>query len=124
MPHVSVTINGKSYRMACEEGQQNHLISLAEQFDDYVGKLKGAFGEIGDQRLTVMAAIMVTDELRETDRKLRQIQEELTSARAVGEESLGRARSAETQLAERISQAADRIAQLAERLSGPRRSAE
>ena len=123
MPHVSVTINGKSYRMACEEGQQNHLISLAEQFDAYVLKLKSSFGEIGDQRLTVMAAIMVIDELRETDRKLEAAQKELGTARAVGEETQGRVRSVETQMAERISQAADRIAQLAERLSVPRRSA-
>ncbi len=120
MPHVSVTINGKSYRMACEEGEQNHLISLAEQFDAYVAKLKGAFGEIGDQRLTVMAAIMVTDELREASRKLGVAEDELGIARASRDEAQGRVSSAESQTAARIGMAAERIAQLAERLTLPR----
>ena len=26
MAHVSVTINGRQYRMACEDGQENHLV--------------------------------------------------------------------------------------------------
>jgi cell division protein ZapA len=123
MPHVSVTINGKSYRMACEEGQQNHLISLAEQFDAYVARLKGAFGEIGDQRLTVMAAIMVTDELREAERKLRLAENELAAVRASRDEAQGKVNSAESQVARRISETATRIAQLAEKLALPRQSA-
>ena len=69
MASVNVTINGKNYRMACEEGQEAHLISLAEKLDSYVGQLKGSFGEIGDQRLTVMAGVMVTDELVEMQKK-------------------------------------------------------
>ena len=44
MPQVSVTINGKTYRMACDEGQESHLVSLAEKLDSYVGQLKGSFG--------------------------------------------------------------------------------
>ena len=33
MPEVNVEINGRKYRMACEEGQQGHLIKLAERFN-------------------------------------------------------------------------------------------
>jgi cell division protein ZapA len=66
MAQVTVTIDGKAYRMACEEGQEDHLTGLAARFDRYVGHLKGSqFGEIGDLRLTVMAGIMVMDELSE-----------------------------------------------------------
>ena len=63
MSQVTVTIDGKAYRMACEEGQEAHLTELASQFDRYVGHLKGQFGEIGDLRITVMAGIMVMDEM-------------------------------------------------------------
>ena len=63
MAQVTVTIDDKQYRMACDEGQEEHLIDLAQRFDRYVGHLKDSFGEIGDQRLTVMAGIMVMDEL-------------------------------------------------------------
>lgn len=77
MAQVTVTIDGKAYRMACEEGQEDHLTGLAQKFDQYVGHLKGQFGEIGDLRLTVMAAIMVMDELSESDRQRAAIQSEL-----------------------------------------------
>jgi cell division protein ZapA len=68
MAQVTVTIDGKAYRMACEEGQEDHLVGLAQNFDQYVGHLKRQFGEIGDLRLTVMAAIMIMDELSEANR--------------------------------------------------------
>ena len=65
MPEVNVEINGRKYRMACEEGQEAHLGNLAERFNQSIENLKGAFGEIGDNRLTVMAGIAVLDELEE-----------------------------------------------------------
>ena len=56
MSHINVTINGRQYRMACEEGQEVRLLKLAESLETRVGELRGKFGEIGDARLTVMAA--------------------------------------------------------------------
>ena len=63
MSHINVTINGRQYRMACEEGQEVRLLKLAENMETRVGELRGKFGEIGDARLTVMAALTVCDEL-------------------------------------------------------------
>ena len=63
MPEVNVEIDGKKYRMACEDGQEAHLMELAERFNRTVLGLKGSFGEIGDNRLVVMAGIAVLDEL-------------------------------------------------------------
>ncbi|MDE1157804.1 MAG: cell division protein ZapA [Neorhizobium sp.] len=70
MAQVTVMIDGKAYRMACEEGQEGHLADLADRFDQYVMHLKGQFGEIGDLRITVMAGIMIMDELSELNRKV------------------------------------------------------
>jgi cell division protein ZapA len=70
MAQVTVMIDGKAYRMACEAGQEGHLTDLANQFDQYVGHLKSQFGEIGDLRLTVMAGIMITDEMSDLRRKI------------------------------------------------------
>jgi cell division protein ZapA len=70
MAHVNVTINGRQYRMACEDGQEDHLRGLAEAFDRRIADLRTNFGEIGDMRLTVMAALMVADELSEVSRRL------------------------------------------------------
>ena len=63
MSHINVTINGRQYRMACEEGQEVRLLKLAESLESRIEALRGKFGEIGDARLTVMAALTVCDEL-------------------------------------------------------------
>lgn len=81
MAQVTVTIDGKAYRMACEEGQEEHLIGLAQNFDQYVGHLKRQFGEIGDLRMTVMASIMIMDELFEAKRQRAALEAELESLR-------------------------------------------
>lgn len=77
MPHVSVTINGRQYRMACDEGQEHHLARLAHELDQRIAKLRTTFGEIGDMRLTVMAALLISDELAETSQRMRRFEENL-----------------------------------------------
>ena len=81
MATVTVTIDGKAYRMACDEGQEQHLTGLAERFDRYVTHLKSSFGEIGDQRLTVMAGIMVMDELTELQKRMKGLENEAETLR-------------------------------------------
>ncbi len=65
MAQVTVTIGGKNYRVACNEGEEPHLESLAALVDAKVKDMRGAFGEIGDQRLVVMAALTIADDLSE-----------------------------------------------------------
>ncbi|PXA92914.1 cell division protein ZapA [Nostoc sp. 3335mG] len=86
MPEVNVEINGRKYRMACEEGQQGHLIALAERFNAHVEGLKGAVGEIGDNRLTVMAGIAVLDDLAEAERRIAALEEEVAVLTRAGQE--------------------------------------
>jgi len=109
MPEVNVEINGRKYRMACEDGQEAHLMGLAERFNRSIHELKGAFGEIGDNRLTVMAGIAVLDELVEAERRiaaLRQDVEELTRA---GQELSIEAEELEHRFARKLSEAARKI---------------
>jgi cell division protein ZapA len=75
MAHVTVTIDGKQFRMACDDGQEPHLESLAAHLDEKVKMMRQAFGEIGDHRLTVMAALMISDELFEARRKTAGLQD-------------------------------------------------
>ena len=71
MSHINVTINGRQYRMACEEGQEVRLLKLAENLEARVVTLRGKFGEIGDARLTVMAALTACDELLDAGHRIR-----------------------------------------------------
>ncbi len=65
MAHVSVMIDGRKYRLACNEGEEERLTSIVGMVDSKIGELRSTFGEIGDQRLVVMAALTFADNLAE-----------------------------------------------------------
>ncbi len=101
MAQVMVTIAGRSYRMACGDGDESRLESLAAAFDGRIEELRGAFGEIGDMRLHVMAALTVADELDETKARLHRVEaaagdvgRRVERAAGVIREVLGRANGA------------------------------
>ena len=77
MAQVSVSINGRQFRMACEDGQEGHLMNLARELDVRIERLRAKFGEIGDTRLTVMAALTIADELGEMGARIQRLEDEL-----------------------------------------------
>jgi len=109
MSHINVTINGRQYRMACEEGQEVRLLKLAENLEARVESLRGKFGEIGDARLTVMAALTVCDELLDANNRIRGLEEELDTLRGVRVAATDRARATQIAVANALNSAADRI---------------
>lgn len=106
MPEVNVEINGRKYRMACEEGQQDRLIGLASRFNAQVESLKDAVGEIGDNRLTVMAGIAVVDLLAEAERRIRALEDEVVVLTRAGQEVAAEIESLEDQYARKLEEAA------------------
>jgi len=109
MPEVNVDINGRKYRMACEEGQEQHLLSLAERFNQHIEQFKGTFGEIGDNRLTVMAGIAVLDELAEAERKIEALKADVANLTQAGEAISFEASELEQKFARRMNEAARKI---------------
>lgn len=113
MPEVNVEINGRKYRMACEDGQQGHLIGLAERFNRHVEALKGAVGEIGDNRLTVMAGIAVVDELAEAERRIAELEREVTVLTRAGQEIAAEIEALEEKFAGKLTEAAKTLESVA-----------
>ena len=109
MSHINVTINGRQYRMACEEGQEVRLLRLAETLESRIESLRGKFGEIGDARLTVMAALTVCDELMDCDNRIRGLEQEIDALRDVRSGAADRARATQVAVANALNAAADRI---------------
>jgi cell division protein ZapA len=107
--HINVTINGRQYRMACEAGQEVRLLRLAESLESRVESLRGKFGEIGDARLTVMAALTVCDELVDANNRIRSLEEELEALRDVRVVAADRARATQIAVANALNSAAERI---------------
>jgi cell division protein ZapA len=113
MPEVSVEIGGKKYRMACEDGQEQHLLDLADRFNRTVEKLKGGFGEIGDNRLIVMAGIAVLDELAEAERRIDSLKEDIVELTTAGRELTLEAEELEQKFARRLAEAARKVEAIA-----------
>jgi cell division protein ZapA len=109
MAQVNVTINGRHYRMGCEDGQEDHVTKLAQEIDDRIEMLRGAHGEIGDQRLTVMAALTVADELTETNRRIRRLEEEIAALQDARVVAAERAQQTQAAVVSALNAAAERI---------------
>lgn len=109
MGQVSITMNGRAYRLECDDGEEKHLLKLAGSVGEQIETLKGKFGQIGDERLMLMAGLMIADELAETQRKLGDVRSNLDDVmtnRASTDELI---RSAQEDMAGRIVAAAERI---------------
>ncbi len=116
MAQVTVTIAGKTYRMACEDGQEEHLFGLAGRLDGTIDNLRKVFGEIGDQRLTVMSAITVLDQLAEAEQRLNNLEAQVASLKADRARMEEQRNALESRLAASVLQAAHRIDSLADTL--------
>ena len=109
MSHINVTINSRQYRMACEDGQEPRLLKLAEDLESRIAELRGKFGEIGDQRLEVMAALTIADELVDTHQRIRALEDELNGLRDVRTTAAEHARATQAAVAAALNKAAERI---------------
>lgn len=118
MAQVNLTVNGRVYRMACEDGEEAHVAELGTRFDSAIDELRVALGEIGDQRLMVMAGILMTDRLDDAERRLKRAEGEIRDLKDKRLDAASRFDSLEESFAENIHAAAARIESLAQRLSG------
>ena len=116
MAQVNVTISGKTYRMACDDGEEQHLADLAERLDRSIEQLRQRFGEIGDQRLTVMASLTFADQAAEAERRIAHLERHLAeserarlAAAEQGSSDVARTASAIEAVAERIESLAGRV---------------
>ena len=117
MAQVNVKISGKTYRMACDDGEEERLADLAERLNNAIEQLRGRFGEIGDQRLTVMAAIMFADQYVETARRLHEIEAEVASLGQAHADAVRRQALADAGTAGAIEAVAGRVESIAARIS-------
>ncbi len=70
MAEISLTINGRSYDVSCDDGQEDHLRRLAEHLDERVKGLAGSVGPVGEAWLLVMTGLLIADELFEAYKEL------------------------------------------------------
>jgi cell division protein ZapA len=119
MPQVLVNIGGRSYRLACNPGEEEHLGALAKRVDGKIGEMQGEFRDIADQRIVVMAALSLADELFEAHRKVEAQSAECAEAlaREVASRQAAEARVAALEAA--IEETTARVESMTELLTAP-----
>lgn len=120
MAQVVVTIAGRTYRMNCEDGQEGHLQGLARDIDARTNELRGSFGEIGDQRLVVMTALTIADELDAANRKIAALEAEVHNAQTGIEQTNAEAQARVAELEAAFDAAALRVNRLIDVLNPPK----
>jgi cell division protein ZapA len=110
---VSVSLNGRPYDIACDDGQEAHVAYLADVLNSRLMALTETVGQVGEARLLLLAGLLVADELVEARSRLEQLdrQSEPRGGAVVTSSGL-----AEAELAEMINGLAQRIEEIAERL--------
>ena len=117
MTQVTVTINSRQYRMACEDGQEDHLRQLCADLDRRIGELRQRAGEIGYDRLLVMAAVTVADELAEAGARIGKLEQELATLRNARAQASDRSQAVQAAIVEAFNSAAARIEALSKELN-------
>lgn len=116
MPLVNVMVNSRAYTIACDAGEEAHLKELAAHVDDKVKELIGTVGQVGDQKLLLMAAVLITDELFEARSRLdghaKKVGELSTAQAELGQ----RVNEAEESAAVQLEAAAARLERIVQRL--------
>ena len=124
MAQVNLTVNGRVYRITCEDGEEEHVAELGQRFEEAINELRGAMGEIGDLRLMAMAGILMTDRLDDAERRLKRAEQEVGVWKDKRSDSSMRIEGLDQSFAETLNMAAARVEQIAERLQGLPRAAD
>jgi cell division protein ZapA len=118
MPLVNVMVNERSYAIACDDGQEEHLQQLAAHVDSKARELLKAAGQPGEQRLLLMAALMIADEYFESRAELEKRTGEIAKAEGVHESAVAHIGETERDAAAALYSAATRVDEVAGRLPG------
>ncbi|MDE1937426.1 MAG: cell division protein ZapA [Alphaproteobacteria bacterium] len=117
MPLVNIMVNGRAYTVACDEGEEDHLKELGERVDSKVRELLESVGQVGDQRLLLMAALLLADEHHAIETQLAALKHDNIAAAAARDELDRRLHKSEGFAADTLEAAAQRIENIAARLS-------
>jgi cell division protein ZapA len=67
MGQVVVTVNGRAFPLNCDDGEEPRIRRLAQYVDGKIGDFVKTHGQIGEARLILLAALVIADELSDTN---------------------------------------------------------
>lgn len=117
MAQVVLTVNGHSYTMQCNDGEEEHLRELGQVLDAEVGKIKSAVGQVGDIRLLLMSGLVIADRLSETLQRVEELEDQIQGLRQARTEASKQGDLVSDDVSLRLDAAAERIEALAREIA-------
>lgn len=120
MKTVTGTVYGKDYTLACDVGQERHVQTLVGQLNARASRLESAIGKLPENLMLLYTALMVADELHESQKEVVKLQQELEQARRLLEQAgnaHGNSAGMEKAVAVNILEIAARLDQVANKLA-------
>ena len=114
MGQVSITIRGRQYQIACDDGQEAHLARLGRYLDQKADQITASAGAVGDALMLVMVSLTVADELADASAEL----EALQGAGSAAAQVAAAREEAEKQAVQAINSVSERIERIAAGLEG------
>ena len=90
MGQVSVPVNGRSYAITCEDGQETRIRRLAQYVDAKVAEFVGSVGQAGEGRLLLLAALVIADELSDANDALEREERKRAETASYGRDETAR----------------------------------
>ena len=73
MAEVDITINGRSYRISCKDGEEERIKSLSTLINNQVQKLSEKIGQLGEARMILLASLVLLDKSDEVEKEAEKI---------------------------------------------------
>jgi cell division protein ZapA len=73
MAEVDITINGRSYRISCKDGEEERIKSLSSLINNQVQKLSEKIGQLGEARMILLASLVLLDKSDEIEKEAEKI---------------------------------------------------
>ena len=116
MAQVTLRINGYAYTVGCQDGEEQHLQSMAAEVDRRIETIKASAGPSGEARMLVMASLLMADDLYELNKALKAAQAGQQSGQPSGQPP---ARPADPKLGRRLGKLAKRAEDIAVEMEHP-----
>jgi len=82
MPEVTIHIGGRSFEVACQDGEEHFLHSAAKMLDDEAQALAAQIGRLQETRMLLMAGLLLADKTANLGERLSKAEQEIKSLRS------------------------------------------
>jgi len=86
MPEVNIQIGGRTFAVACQDGEEHFLQSAASLLDNEAKALMDQIGRLPEARMLLMAGLMLADKHAGTEDQMKQMEDKIAQQEAWIEE--------------------------------------